>query len=103
MKRPFVIFYALITYAVAELIWWGYMLVKLQPGRIGMIMGEGLVFVVVLSFGAYNLHKSVNRERKLQEQKKNGAREYRYGDSRLHESPVNGAKVAALRVQQHDR
>ena len=42
MKRPFVIFYALIIYAIAELFWWGYMLVKSQPGRTGMIMGEGL-------------------------------------------------------------
>jgi len=71
MKRSFVIFYALITYAVAELIWWGYMLVKSQPGRTGMIMGEGMVFVIVFLFGAIYLHKSFNRERKLQEQKKN--------------------------------
>jgi signal transduction histidine kinase len=71
MKRPLVIFYALIIYAVAELIWWGYMLVKLQPARTGMIMGEGLTFVVVFTIGALSLHRSVKRERRLQEQKKN--------------------------------
>lgn len=71
MKRPFVIFYALIIYALAELFWWGYMLVKLQPFRMGMIMGEGSVFILVFTVGAYNLHKSINRERKLAEQKKN--------------------------------
>jgi signal transduction histidine kinase len=71
MKKPMVIFYALIIYAVAELIWWGYMLVKLQPAKTGMIMGEGLTFVVVFTAGALSLHKSVNRQRKLQEQKKN--------------------------------
>ncbi len=98
MKRSFVIFYALITYAVAELIWWGYMLVKLQPGRIGMIMGEGLVFVVVLSFGAYNLHKSVNRERKLQEQKKN------FLLSVTHElkSPLASIKLLLQTIQKRD-
>ncbi|OKS87840.1 sensor histidine kinase [Mucilaginibacter polytrichastri] len=71
MKRPFVIFYALIIYAVAELGWWGYMLVHLQPGRFGMIMGEGSVFVLVFLLGAYNLHASINKERRLQEQKRN--------------------------------
>jgi len=71
MKRPFVIFYALITYAVAELCWWGYMLVTLQPGRFGMIIGEGSVFIVVFLLGAYNLHTSINKERRLQEQKRN--------------------------------
>src|ERR1700744_871984 len=71
MKRPMVIFYALIIYAVAELIWWGYMLVKLQPAKTGMIMGEGLTFVVVFTVGALSLHKSVRREKKLQEQKRN--------------------------------
>ena len=71
MKRPFVIFYALIIYAIAELFWWGYMLVHLQPGRFGMIMGEGAVFILVFTVGAYNLHASINKERRLQEQKKN--------------------------------
>jgi signal transduction histidine kinase len=71
MRRPLVIFYALIIYAIAELIWWGYMLVRLQPARTGMIMGEGMTFVVVFSLGAISLHKSVNREKRLQEQKKN--------------------------------
>ncbi|MBS1533093.1 MAG: two-component sensor histidine kinase, partial [Bacteroidetes bacterium] len=44
MKRPFIIFYAIIVYAVSELIWWGYMLVRLQPKRTAMILGEGSVF-----------------------------------------------------------
>ena len=47
------------------------MLVHLQPNRFGMILGEGAVFIVVFLVGAYNLHKSINKERKLQEQKKN--------------------------------
>ncbi|NCD71433.1 sensor histidine kinase [Mucilaginibacter agri] len=71
MKRPFVIFYALIIYAIAELFWWGYMLVRLQPGRFGMILSEGAVFIAVFVIGAYNLHASINKERRLHEQKKN--------------------------------
>jgi signal transduction histidine kinase len=71
MKKPFIIFYALIIYAISELVWWGYMLMKLQPERIGMIIGEGSMFVLIFVVGAYSLHASINKERKLQEQKKN--------------------------------
>ncbi|MEZ2334161.1 sensor histidine kinase [Mucilaginibacter sp. RCC_168] len=71
MKKPFIIFYALIIYAVSELVWWGYMLIKLQPQRIGMILGEGSMFILILIVGAYSLHASINKERKLQEQKRN--------------------------------
>ena len=71
IKRSLVIFYAVIIYAVAELIWWGYQLESLQPKRIGMILSEGSMFVIVFSVGAYYLHSSINKEQKLQEQKKN--------------------------------
>jgi signal transduction histidine kinase len=71
MKKPFVIFYATIIYALAQLIWWGYRLVMLQPLRIGMVLSEGSMFILVFLLGAYSLHKSINREKKLQEQKKN--------------------------------
>ena len=47
MKKPFVIFYALIIYALAELAWWGYLLIKLMPSSLGMILGEGSVFILV--------------------------------------------------------
>ncbi|HTH83689.1 MAG TPA: HAMP domain-containing sensor histidine kinase [Mucilaginibacter sp.] len=98
MKRSFVIFYALITYALAELIWWGYMLVKSQPGRIGMIMGEGMVFVLVFGAGAIYLHKSFRREKKLQEQKKN------FLLSVTHElkSPLASIKLLLQTIQKRD-
>jgi len=98
MKRSFVIFYALITYAVAELVWWGYMLVKSQPGRTGMIMGEGMVFVLVFLVGAIYLHKSFNREQRLQEQKKN------FLLSVTHElkSPLASIKLLLQTIQKRD-
>jgi two-component system phosphate regulon sensor histidine kinase PhoR len=71
MKRPFVIFYATIIYALAQLFWWGYRLVILQPTRIGMVLGEGSMFLLVFALGAWSLHKTVNKERRLHEQKKN--------------------------------
>lgn len=71
MKRPFVIFYATIIYALAQLFWWGYRLLILEPHRKGMVLGEGSMFLVVFTLGAWSLHKAVNKERKLHEQKKN--------------------------------
>ena len=71
MRKSFIIFYALIIYALTELIWWGYLLVKLMPSSLAMITGEGSIFILVFSVGAFWLHRSIKRERKLQEQKKN--------------------------------
>jgi signal transduction histidine kinase len=98
MKRPFVIFYALIIYAVAELIWWGYMLVRLQPERTGMIVGEGCMFVIVFLVGALSLHKSIKKERKLQDQKKN------FLLSVTHElkSPLASIKLLLQTIQKRD-
>jgi signal transduction histidine kinase len=98
MRRSLVIFYAIIIYAVAELMWWGYMLVRLNPSRIGMILGEGSMFVIVFLVGAYFLHKSISKEQKLQEQKKN------FLLSVTHElkSPLASIKILLQTIQKRD-
>ena len=98
MERPFVIFYAIIIYAVAELVWWGYMLVMLQPQRTAMILGEGSMFVIVFTAGAISLHKSIKKERRLQEQKKN------FLMSVTHElkSPLASIKLLLQTIQKRD-
>jgi len=98
MKRPFIIFYALIIYALAELTWWGYMLVHLQPERRAMIMGEGSTFVLVFVVGAVSLHKSIKKERRLQDQKKN------FLLSVTHElkSPLASIKLLLQTIQKRD-
>jgi signal transduction histidine kinase len=98
MKKPLVIFYAIIIYAVAELVWWGYMLVRMQPERKGMIVSEGMMFGLVLLAGAFYMHKSLARERKLQEQKKN------FLLSVTHElkSPLASIKLLLQTIQKRD-
>src|ERR1700709_321332 len=98
MKRPFVIFYSLIIYAVAQLIWWGYMLLTPQPRRMGMILGEGSMFILVFTVGAISLHKSIKKERKLQDQKKN------FLLSVTHElkSPLASIKLLLQTIQKRD-
>ncbi|WP_183578499.1 sensor histidine kinase [Mucilaginibacter sp. X5P1] len=97
-QRSLVIFYALIIYAVAQLIWWAYYLYSLQHNRLGMILGEGSMFVTVFVFGAISLHKTVNRESKLQEQKRN------FLLSVTHElkSPLASIKILLQTIQKRD-
>lgn len=71
MRKPLLIFYALTVYALAELIWWGILLISAVPGSKGMILGEGSVFIFLFVVGAYQLHKAINKERKLHDQQKN--------------------------------
>jgi signal transduction histidine kinase len=98
MRRTFIIFYALIIYASTELIWWGYLLVKKMPSSLGMIVGEGSLFLIVFLVGAIWLHKSICRERQLQEQKKN------FLLSVTHElkSPLASIKILLQTIQKRD-
>src|SRR5476651_239153 len=98
MKKPFVIFYFLMIYALAELFWWGILLISAQPVRIGMIMGELAVFLFILLVGAYHLHKSINKERQLHMRQKN------FLLSVTHElkSPLASIKLFLQTIQKRD-
>ncbi len=71
MKKPLVIFNFLIIYAVAQLLWWGLLLVKAEPERLAMILGESAVFFMIFMVGAFYLHRSLHKERKLHNQQRN--------------------------------
>ena len=60
MKKSIIIFYALLFYALIQLMSWGTLVVRLQPSRMTMIMGEGAVFLFLLLVGGYFLHQSLN-------------------------------------------
>lgn len=71
MRRPLLIFYCLVAYATLQLIWWGTLLLEARPNSKGMIVGETAVFIFIVFVGAYYLHKTLNKERKLHQQQKN--------------------------------
>jgi signal transduction histidine kinase len=71
MKKSILIFYFLLLYAVLEMFWWGTVVIRLQPERMAMIMGEGSVFLFLLCVGAYFIHASIKKEDKLHEQQQN--------------------------------
>ncbi|MES2416979.1 MAG: HAMP domain-containing sensor histidine kinase [Bacteroidota bacterium] len=71
MKKSLLIFYFLLLYALLEMFWWGTVVIKLQPERMAMVMGEGSVFLFLLCVGAYFIHASIRKEDKLHEQQQN--------------------------------
>lgn len=50
---------------------WGSLVMRLQPQRVAMVVGEGSVFLFLLIIGAYFIRKSIIKEGKLKEQQQN--------------------------------
>ncbi len=71
MRKPLVLFYFLVFYATAQLIWWGVLLIEAQPYRKVMIIGEGLFFMLIFVFGALKLKRAFVREHRIQQQQQN--------------------------------
>ncbi|WGQ12086.1 HAMP domain-containing sensor histidine kinase [Pedobacter gandavensis] len=71
MKKSIVIFYFMLLYSLVQLISWGALVVRLEPARMAMVMGEGSVFLFLLCVGAYFLHQSIKKEDRLREQQQN--------------------------------
>ncbi|MEY3682761.1 MAG: hypothetical protein RLZZ289_1295 [Bacteroidota bacterium] len=73
--------YFLGAYVIIQFIWWGYHLIQLSSfipqhdaqlsKRIGMVIGEGVVFLLILSFGIYRIRKSMTKEIAFQQQQQN--------------------------------
>lgn len=82
MKRQTsVIFYILSVYVVLQFIWWGFHLIELTSElddteqflskRVTMIIGEGLVFFILLIAGLWKIQSSIRKDLKLAERQKN--------------------------------
>ncbi len=73
--------YILGAYVIIQFVWWGYHLIQLSSfipqddaqlsKRIGMVLGEGAVFLVILAFGIYRIRKSISKELAFQQQQQN--------------------------------
>lgn len=50
---------------------WGSLVIRLQPQRVAMIVGEGSVFLFLLIVGAYFIRQSIKKEVKLKDQQQN--------------------------------
>ena len=71
MRKPLFLFYFLVFYALAQVIWWGRLLVDAEPERKVMIIGEGIFFMLIFLVGAMLMRKAFVKEHKLQRQQNN--------------------------------
>jgi K+-sensing histidine kinase KdpD len=80
-KQTSIIFYVLGVYVVLQFCWWGYHLIDLTRElgaeehvlnkRVAMIIGEGLVFFLLLLVGLWKIQNSIRKELRLAERQKN--------------------------------
>lgn len=71
MRKALILFYIVTLYAFAEMMWWGYLLIKAEPDRKAMVLGEAAVFLFLLILGIFQIHKTLRKNAKLQHQQKN--------------------------------
>ncbi len=96
--RAKTIFYLLAAYILLQFFWWAYLLVVLDPAKWHMIIGEGVVFLGLLIFGAYRLQKAISEEIALNQQQRN------FLLSVTHElkSPLAAIKLYLQTIQKRD-
>ncbi len=70
-RKPITIFYFLVLYALAELTWWGYLLIAANAKRMPMILGEGSVFLIILLVGIYFFQRTIKKESEFHQQQQN--------------------------------
>lgn len=80
-KQNSFFFYILGVYVVLQFVWWGYHLIELSneldqqkaeaSNRVLMIMGEGLVFFLILIFGLWRIRSASKKELKYSERQNN--------------------------------
>ncbi len=98
MRKPLVLFYFLVFYATAQLIWWGVLLIEAQPHRKVMIVGEGIFFMLIFVVGALKLKKAFVREHKIQKQQQN----FLLAVTHEFKSPLASIKLAVQTILKRD-
>jgi len=63
-------FYLLLGYVVFQFMWWGYLMLELNK-KWEMVVGEGLVFLVILFVGAVRVRRTFKKETQLARQQSN--------------------------------
>lgn len=59
------------AYIILQFLWWGYMLIKENPAKATMVIGEGSVFLLILIYGISRYQISIQRELSLHQRQSN--------------------------------
>jgi K+-sensing histidine kinase KdpD len=80
-KNTAIFFYVLGGYVLLQFAWWAYHLIELTQinqiadrdvsRKVLMILGEGLVFFLIILLGLWQIRKSIKKELKLSERQRN--------------------------------
>jgi len=101
-------FIILSTYIILQFAWWGYHLIELSQKteatpdasmrRVGMILGEGMVFFIILIFGLWQIRKSIQKDILLSRRQSN------FLLSVTHElkTPIAAKKIMIQTMLKHD-
>lgn len=65
------LFFALATYIFAQFIWWANLLIKYNPSKKWMVIGEGSVFLLLLGLGIFTIYRTIRHEIGLARMQKN--------------------------------
>jgi len=80
IKKPIIIFSALLTYIVLQSIWWlrntWNLYQEIYSGqalqrKLYMLIGEGVVFLIILGLGFFVIYRAIKKEMALSAQQKN--------------------------------
>ncbi|UKN03531.1 HAMP domain-containing histidine kinase [Paracrocinitomix mangrovi] len=81
LKNPVFLFYILVGYVIIQFSWWLFQLFGLYKkiythpdqlkSKTWMLLGEGLVFLIILLGGVYMIRRALKREREINELQQN--------------------------------
>ena len=107
-NKTLIIFFFLIAYVILQFVWWGYHISSLTEQlnnsedyiarRLTMIAGEGTVFIIIISLGAFYVIRSYYLEINLAKKEKN------FALSVTHElkTPIASSKLFAETLLQRE-
>lgn len=80
-RQATIIFYILSVYVVVQFLWWGFHLIELTSAiteeseliskRVTMVIGEGIVFLLILLLGHWQIRRSIKKQMMLDQDQRN--------------------------------
>lgn len=70
-KNPRLLLILLTIYVFAQFLWWMFLLIRYNPSKKWMVLGEGSVFLLLLGWGIYTIYKTIRHEIELARMQKN--------------------------------
>ena len=80
-RQATIIFYILSLYVVVQFLWWGFHLIELTSAiteesdlinkRVTMVIGEGIVFLLILLLGHWQIRRSIKKQLTLDKDQRN--------------------------------